>query len=64
MSSYGDARYIGWAGGLPILIDGMVAGAVAVSGLSEDDDERIAQLGVDAVIALQATQNARLSTVK
>lgn len=64
MSSYGDARYVGWAGGLPVLIDGMVAGAVAVSGLSEDDDERIAQLGVDAVIALQATQNARLSTVK
>lgn len=64
MSYYGDARYVGWAGGLPVLIDGMVAGAVAVSGLSEDDDERIAQLGVDAIIALQATQNARLSTVK
>jgi glc operon protein GlcG len=63
LSYYGDPRYIGWAGGLPVLIEGKVAGAVAVSGLSEDDDERIAQLGVDAVIAMQAAARKR-STVK
>ena len=61
LSYYGDPRYVGWAGGLPIVIDGEVAGAVAVSGLSEDEDERIAQLGVEAVIAMQARRHANQS---
>jgi glc operon protein GlcG len=50
---YGDARYVGWAGGLPVLTtDGKAAiGAVAVSGLSQDDDEVMAALGVAAIAA-------------
>jgi glc operon protein GlcG len=43
---YGDPRYVGFPGGLPVRIDGIVAGAVAVSGLSDDEDERLAGLGV------------------
>jgi glc operon protein GlcG len=43
---YGDARYVGFPGGLPVRIDGVVAGAVAVSGLSDDEDETLAALGV------------------
>jgi len=43
---YGDARYVGFPGGLPVRIDGVVAGAVAVSGLSDDEDEALAGLGV------------------
>jgi glc operon protein GlcG len=43
---YGDARYVGFPGGLPVRIDGVVAGAVAVSGLSDDEDETLAGLGV------------------
>jgi glc operon protein GlcG len=43
---YGDARYVGFGGGLPVRIDGVVAGAVAVSGLSDEDDEALAALGV------------------
>jgi glc operon protein GlcG len=43
---YGDARYVGFGGGLPVRIDGVVAGAVAVSGLSDDEDEVLAALGV------------------
>lgn len=43
---YGDPRYVGFGGGLPVRIDGVVAGAVAVSGLSDDEDEALAALGV------------------
>src|SRR6202050_2404908 len=31
---YGDPRYVGWGGGIPVLKNGEVVGAVAVSGLS------------------------------
>ena len=43
---YGDPRYVGFGGGLPVRIDGIVAGAVAVSGLSDEEDEALAALGV------------------
>jgi glc operon protein GlcG len=43
---YGDPRYVGFGGGLPVRVDGVVAGAVAVSGLSDDEDEALAALGV------------------
>jgi glc operon protein GlcG len=46
ISFYGDRRYVGFPGGLPVRIGGVVAGAVAVSGLSDDDDEMLAGLGV------------------
>jgi len=35
---YGDQRYIGWGGGVPIVIGGTVIGAVAVSGAPEAVD--------------------------
>src|SRR5258707_11552106 len=35
---YGDHRFVGWGGGIPIWKDGAVAGAVAVSGLSSRED--------------------------
>ncbi|MCE1253039.1 MAG: heme-binding protein [Anaerolineae bacterium] len=48
---FGDSRYIGWGGGLPVVINGKVVGAVAVSGLSEAEDIEVAQKGVDAILA-------------
>lgn len=48
---YGDPRYIGWGGGVPVIADGRVVGAVAVSGLPELEDQRIADLGVAAILA-------------
>jgi glc operon protein GlcG len=47
---YGDLRYVGFGGGLPIRIGGVVVGAVAVSGLSDAEDEELAAMGV-AIIA-------------
>ena len=46
---YGDPRYVGWGGGLPVLRDGRVVGAIAVSGLPEDEDIELASLGRDVL---------------
>ena len=46
---YGDPRFVGWGGGLPVWRDGEVVGAVAVSGLSSADDIDLATLGVKLV---------------
>src|SRR5215813_7312200 len=35
---YGDRRFCGWGGGIPILKDGDVVGAIGVSGLSSAED--------------------------
>ncbi len=49
MSNFGDLRFTAWGGGVPILQDGYVVGAVAVSGLSEAEDIVLAKLGISAL---------------
>lgn len=44
---YGDPKYVGWGGGLPVWKNGEVVGAVAVSGLSSNEDVALATLGVE-----------------
>lgn len=51
MTNFGDLRYTGWGGGLPVLVDGHVVGAVAVSALSQAEDVEIAEIGVRAALA-------------
>jgi glc operon protein GlcG len=46
---FGDGRYVGWGGGVPVLVKGKCAGAVAVSGLTQQEDHEIAGLGVSAI---------------
>lgn len=40
---------ISFGGGIPIKRDGVIIGAIGVSGGSVDDDQMVAQAGVDAV---------------
>jgi glc operon protein GlcG len=47
ISYYGDPRFVGWGGGIPVRKNGEVAGAVAVSGLSSIEDAALAKLGAD-----------------
>lgn len=42
MTNFGDPRYTGWGGGVPLLVGGEVIGAVGVSGLPEADDIELA----------------------
>jgi glc operon protein GlcG len=46
---YGDPQYVGWGGGLPVWKNGEVVGAVAVSGLSSNEDVALATLGVELI---------------
>jgi glc operon protein GlcG len=46
---YGDPKFVGWGGGIPVWKDGAVAGAVAVSGLSSSEDIELATLGVETL---------------
>lgn len=48
---HGDARYVGWDGGLPVIHNGECLGAVAVSGLTGVEDVEIAALGVTAILS-------------
>jgi glc operon protein GlcG len=48
---YGDPRFVGWGGGVPVVLGGNVAGAVAVSGAPEAIDMEMAALGVAAILA-------------
>lgn len=48
---YGDPRFVGWGGGVPVVIDGSVVGSVAVSGLPETEDMELAAIGVAAITA-------------
>jgi glc operon protein GlcG len=43
ISNFGDPRYVGWGGGVPIIVDGDVIGAVGVSGLPEAADVELAR---------------------
>ena len=46
---YGDPKYVGWGGGIPVWNNGEVVGAVAVSGLSSKEDIALAALGVELI---------------
>jgi len=47
---HGDGRYVGWDGGAPVMVDGQCVGAVAVSGLSGEEDLEIANIGIQAIL--------------
>lgn len=43
MTNFGDLRYTAWGGGVPLIYQGQVVGAVGVSGLPEEDDMQFAR---------------------
>jgi glc operon protein GlcG len=50
VSYYGDPRITGFGGGVPVIKDGKVIGSVAVSGLSQEEDEELAEIGIQKVM--------------
>jgi glc operon protein GlcG len=51
ISYYGDSKFTGFGGGVPVFFDGKVIGAVGVSGLSQEEDEELANFGIRKVIS-------------
>ncbi len=48
-----DPQFTGWDGGIPVVYEGHVVGAVAVSGLDQAEDAELARLGVAKIVAAQ-----------
>jgi glc operon protein GlcG len=46
---FGDPRFTGWGGGVPVWKDGKVVGAVAVSGLPQEEDIELAERGAAVI---------------
>jgi glc operon protein GlcG len=53
LRNFGDPRYIGFGGGIPVFMAGNVIGAVAVSGLAESEDEELSRIGITAIESLK-----------
>lgn len=49
MTNFGDLRYTAWGGGVPIIYNWQVVGAVGVSGLPEEEDMALARMGAALV---------------
>jgi glc operon protein GlcG len=54
---YGDPKFVGWGGGIPVWRDGQVVGAVAVSGLSSSEDVVLATLGIELIAGKEKEAN-------
>ncbi|MEZ9518325.1 heme-binding protein [Vibrio splendidus] len=50
LSYWTDPKITGFKGGVPIEIKGRVIGAIGISGLSEDDDEALAEKVIQRVL--------------
>lgn len=46
---WGDLGITGFGGGVPVVVNGIVIGGIGISGLSEEEDERIARAAIHAV---------------
>jgi glc operon protein GlcG len=49
MTNFGDLRYTAWGGGVPLVYQGQVVGAVGVSGLPEAEDVVLAGMGAKLI---------------
>lgn len=49
LSFYGDSKYTGFGGGVPMKSNNVVIGAVGVSGLSSEEDEELALFGIKSI---------------
>jgi glc operon protein GlcG len=46
---FGDPKFVGWGGGVPVYKNGQVVGAVAVSGLPQAEDIELATMAAGSV---------------
>ncbi len=49
MTNFGDLRYTAWGGGVPIFYQDQLVGAVGVSGLPEEEDMVLAEMGASLI---------------
>jgi len=52
ITNFGDPRYVGWGGGVPIVGEGEVIGGLGVSGLPEAADVELARWAASSLAAV------------
>ncbi|HEX4166820.1 MAG TPA: heme-binding protein [Bryobacteraceae bacterium] len=50
---FGDPRFTGWGGGVPVWREGQVIGAIAVSGLPEAEDVELAEMAAKSIMDIR-----------
>jgi glc operon protein GlcG len=48
---FGDPKFTGWGGGVPVWKDGSIIGAIAVSGLPQTEDIELAEMGATIILS-------------
>ena len=43
LTNFGEVGYVGWGGGVPLVADGEIMGAIGISGLPEEEDMKLAR---------------------
>jgi len=43
LTNFGEVGYVGWGGGVPLVADGQIMGAIGISGLPEEEDMKLAR---------------------
>ena len=51
LTNFGELGYVGWGGGVPIVIDDEVVGAIGISGLPEAEDMELARWAAASLAA-------------
>lgn len=49
LTNFGEIGYVGWGGGVPLVIDGQIVGAIGISGLPEEEDMKLARWAAGTV---------------
>jgi len=49
LTNYGEIGYVGWGGGVPLIVDDEVIGAIGISGLPEEEDMKLARWATGTV---------------
>jgi glc operon protein GlcG len=49
LTNFGEIGYVGWGGGVPLITDDEVIGAIGISGLPEEEDMRLARWAAGTV---------------
>ncbi len=49
LTNFGEIGYVGWGGGVPLVTDGEIIGAIGISGLPEEEDMKLARWAAGTV---------------
>ncbi len=49
LTNFGEIGYVGWGGGVPLIADDEVIGAIGISGLPEEEDMKLARWAAGTV---------------